>query len=147
MFNRIVKLQKEGNVIGFTASTFDVLHAGHVQMLAKASAKCDFLVVGLLTDPTISRPQGKLKPVQSILERYIQLEAIKYVDMIVPFDTQQDLETMIKLIKPDVRFVGQEYKGTKHTGYNLCYIQYNERSHDWSSTDIKRRLQQYEEIR
>ena len=135
----IEELRKEGNVIGFTASTFDVMHAGHIEMLSKAKADCDFLIVGLLTDPTISRPE-KNKPIQSILERFIQLQAVTYVDMIVPFDTEEDLETMIKLIKPDIRFVGEEYKGTNHTGVGLCPIKYNERKHNWSSTNLRERL-------
>ena len=140
MFKTIEELKREGNVIGFTASTFDVMHAGHIEMLSKAKADCDYLVVALLTDPTISRPESKNKPVQSILERYIQLQAVKYVDMIIPFDTEEDLETMIKLIKPDIRFVGEEYKGTKHTGWDLCPIIYNERKHNWSSTNLRERL-------
>jgi glycerol-3-phosphate cytidylyltransferase len=140
MFNIIEKLKKEGKIIGFTASTFDVMHAGHIEMLSKAKSDCDYLVVALLTDPTISRPESKSKPVQSILERYIQLQAVKYVDMIIPFDTEEDLETIIKLINPDIRFVGEEYKGTKHTGWDLCPIKYNDRKHTWSSTDLRNRL-------
>ena len=140
MFQFIEEIRKEGSVIGFTASTFDLLHAGHIEMLSKAKAKCDFLIVGLLTDPTISRPESKNKPVQTILERFIQLQAVTYVDMIVPFDTEEDLETMIKLINPDVRFVGEEYKDSKHTGWNLCPIIYNERKHHWSSTELRERL-------
>jgi len=139
MFKTIEEFRKSGSKIGFTASTFDVMHAGHIEMLSKAKAQCDYLVVGLLTDPTISRPE-KNKPVQTILERFIQLQAVSYVDMIVPFDTEEDLATMIKLINPDVRFVGEEYKGTKHTGWDLCPIIYNERKHNWSSTNLRERL-------
>lgn len=140
MFQLIEELRKEGNVIGFTASTFDVMHAGHIEMLSKAKADCDFLIVGLLTDPTISRPDKKNKPIQTILERFIQLQAVVYVDMIIPFDTEEDLETMIKLINPDIRFVGEEYKGTNHTGVGLCPIKYNDRKHNWSSTNLRERL-------
>ena len=140
MFENIETIRKHGCKIGFTASTFDVMHAGHIEMLSKAKAQCDYLVVGLLTNPTISRPETKEPPVQTILERFIQLQAVKYVDLIVPFDTEEDLETMIKLIKPDVRFVGEEYKGTKHTGWDLCPIVYNDRKHDWSSTNLRERL-------
>lgn len=140
MFNTILQKKKRGLTIGFTASTFDLLHAGHIQMLAKAKGDCDYLVVGLLTDPTISRPNEKLKPTQSILQRFIQLQAVKYVDMIIPFDTQQDLATIITLITPDIRFVGEQYKGTKHTGWDLCPIKYNDRAHSWSSTELKQRV-------
>jgi len=140
MFSKIIQLQKEGKIVGFTASTFDLLHAGHTEMLAKAKADCDYLVVGLLTDPTISRPDKKNKPIQSILERFIQLQAISYVDQIIPFDTEEDLETMIKLIKPDIRFVGDEYKGQKHTGWDLCPIKYNERKHNWGSSQLRTKI-------
>jgi len=140
MFTTIEKYRREGNRIGFTASTFDIMHAGHIEMLSKAKADCDVLIVGLLTDPTISRPDTKNKPIQSILERYIQLQAVEYVDLIIPFDTEEDLETLIKLINPDVRFVGEEYKNTKHTGWDLCPIVYNERKHNWSSSDIRKRI-------
>lgn len=141
MFKQIETLKRSGKIIGFTASTFDLLHAGHCEMLSKAAADCDFLVVGLLTDPTISRPQSKNKPIQSVLERFIQLQSIKYVDMIIPFETEEDLETLIKLIGPSIRFVGEEYKGTKHTGFDLCPIKYNDRKHNWSSSALRKRLQ------
>lgn len=140
MFRELETLKTSGKKIGFTASTFDLLHAGHCEMLSKAAAECDFLVVGLLTDPTISRPDTKNKPLQSVLERFIQLQSIKYVDLIIPFETEEDLITLIKLIGPHIRFVGEEYRGTKHTGYDLCPIKYNDRKHDWSSTALRNKL-------
>jgi len=140
MFREIETLKGSGKKIGFTASTFDLLHAGHCEMLSKAAGECDFLIVGLLTDPTISRPDSKNKPIQSVLERFIQLQSIKYVDMIIPFETEEDLITLIKLINPHIRFVGEEYKGTKHTGYDLCPIKYNDRRHNWSSTALRNKL-------
>jgi len=142
MFETIEKLKKEGKVIGFTASTFDLIHAGHIAMLEEAKSYCDFLVVGLLTDPTISRPDKKNKPVQSILERYIQLQSIRVVDMIVPFDTEEDLETMIKMIMPQIRLVGEEYKGTEHTGWNIEDVQiiYNKRKHNYGTTQLRERI-------
>ena len=140
MFKAIEDSRKSGKIIGFTASTFDLLHAGHIQMLSKARADCDFLVVGLLTDPTISRPNSKSKPIQSVLQRYIQLQAVKHVDMIIPFETEKDLQTIIKLIKPDIRFVGKEYEGLRHTGWDLCPIKYNDRAHSWSSTQLRQRI-------
>jgi len=145
MFNTLEEHRKNGEKIGFTCSTFDLLHAGHIEMLSKAKADCDFLVVGLLTDPTISRPTKKNKPIQSVLERFIQLQAVKYVDMIIPFETEEDIEIIIKLINPDIRFVGEEYKGTKHTGWDLCPIKYNERRHPWSSTELRNKIKKLNE--
>jgi glycerol-3-phosphate cytidylyltransferase len=134
--------KSEGLKIGFTASTFDLLHPGHIVMLSECKANCNFLVVGLLTDPTISRPESKMKPAQTTLERYIQLQAVSYVDCIIPFDTEPDLEQLIKLIMPDIRFVGEEYKGVEFTGKNIEGVElfYNSRRHNFSSTEIKNRL-------
>ena len=140
MFKKIEKLKQKGKKIGFTCSTFDLLHAGHIAMLSEAKAHCDFLIVGLLSDPTISRPDSKSKPVQSIYERYIQLQAVKYVGMIIPFDTEEDICNIVKMIEPDIRFVGEEYQGTKHTGWNISPIMYNKRKHEYSTTELKQRI-------
>lgn len=143
--NSLVELnrkKKEGQIIGFTASTFDLLHPGHITMLAESKANCDYLVVGLLTDPTISRPGIKMKPAQSTLERFLQLQAVSYVDMIIPFDTEEDLDQLIKLIMPTIRFVGEEYQGVDFTGKNIEGVElfYNSRRHRFSSSEIKNRL-------
>lgn len=138
----ISKLKEEGKIIGFTASTFELgPHCGHDLMLMEAKNNCDFLIIGLLTDPTISRP-NKNKPCQTIFERWIQITSNKYVDMVIPFDTERDLENMLKIIKPNIRFVGEEYKGTQHTGYDIPGIQnyYNERKHDYSSSKFRDEL-------
>lgn len=142
MFKIIEDLRKEKKIIGFTASTFDLLHPGHIAMLAEAKSKCDFLIVALLTDPTISRPENKLKPLQSTFERFVQIQAIKYIDFIIPFDTEEDLEQMLLMILPDVRFVGEEYRNIQHTGKNIEGIEifYNKRRHNYSSTNIKTRI-------
>jgi glycerol-3-phosphate cytidylyltransferase len=142
MFETIEKLKKEGKKIGFTCSTFDLLHAGHIAMLSEAKAYCDFLVVGLLTDPTISRPDTKNKPVQDIYERFIQLQAVKYVDMIIPFDTEENICDIVRMIEPDIRFVGEEYKDTKHTGWDLCPIMYNKRKHNYSTAELRNRIKE-----
>ena len=139
LLNKIKNMQKNNVIIGFTASTFDLLHPGHIDMISQAKSKCDFLIIGLLTDPTISR-DFKDKPVESTFERWMRIQAIDDIDMIIPFDTEKDLENMIKVIKPDIRFVGIEYKGTKHTGYDLTNIIYNDRDHNWSSRSLKDRL-------
>jgi glycerol-3-phosphate cytidylyltransferase len=126
--------------IGFTCSSWDLLHAGHIAMLRDAKTMCDYLIVGLLTDPTIDRPDTKNKPVQSIFERYTQIAACKYVDEVIPFESEKDLVDLILSINPDIRFVGAEYKGTEHTGHNLTKIHYNERRHSFSSSDLRHRV-------
>jgi len=130
--------------VGFTASTFDLLHAGHVMMLREAKTVCDYLIVGLQTDPTIDR-QEKNKPVQSLLERYIQLNAIEYVDEIVPYQTEQDLEDILNMFPINVRILGEEYKNGKFTGRATCAkrgieLYYNKRDHRFSSSDLRERV-------
>ena len=126
--------------IGFTCSTFDLFHAGHIVMLQEAKTLCDYLIVGLLSDPTIDRPDTKNQPVQSMFERYIQLASCRYVDEVVPFQNEQDIIDIILTIQPDIRFVGEEYKGTNHTGVGLCPIHYNKRKHSFSTTDLRKRV-------
>lgn len=126
--------------IGFTCSTFDLLHAGHIVMLQESKSLCDYLVVGLLIDPTVDRPDTKNKPVQSPFERYIQLSSCRYVDEVIPFSTEQEIIDIILTIQPDIRIVGEEYKGTNHTGVGLCQIHYNKRKHSFSSTNLRNRV-------
>jgi len=142
MISKIYELKAQGKVIGFTASTFDVLHAGHIAMLAEARSKCDFLIVGLLTDPTHDRSDSKEAPIQSIFERWMQVQAVEYVDMIVPFDNEKDLEDMLLTLLPNIRIVGEEYEGTKHTGWDIKEIEiyYNKRRHTFSSRELKDRI-------
>ena len=135
----IEKIRKEGKRIGFTCSTFDLLHAGHTSMLAESKSKCDYLIVGLLCDPTHDRDE-KQKPVQSMFERWVQLSSILYVDMIIPFSSEQDIIDMVLVIKPDIRIVGEEYKDIEHTGKGLCPIFYNSRKHSFSSTELRERV-------
>jgi len=130
--------------VGFTCSTFDLLHAGHVMMLREAKTVCDYLIVGLQTDPTIDRP-SKNKPVQTLVERYIQLSAINYVDEIVPYQTEQDLEDIFNMFPISVRILGEEYKDTEFTGRTICAkrgieLHYNKRDHRFSSSDLRRRV-------
>jgi len=142
MFKEIYKLKKEGKIIGFTSSAFDLgPHAGHLALLAEAKQHCDFLIVGLLTDPTIDRPY-KNKPVQTTFERWITLSSTEFVDMVIPFDTEKDLEDMLKLIKPDIRFVGDEYKDKNFTGKNIpdIKIMYHKRDHSFSSSELRERV-------
>lgn len=130
--------------VGFTCSTFDLLHSGHVMMLREAKTVCDYLIVGLQTDPTIDR-QEKNKPVQTLLERYIQLNAIEYVDEIVPYQTEQDLEDILNMFPINVRILGEEYKNRKFTGRATCTkrgieLYYNKRDHRFSSSDLRERV-------
>ncbi len=130
--------------IGFTCSCFDLLHAGHVQMLKEAKAHCDWLVVGLQTDPTIDRPT-KNKPVQSVTERYIQLAAVRFVDELIVYATEADLLDVLKSFPINIRFIGEEYKDKDFTGKDYCLdngieIYYNRRQHSFSTTDLRKRV-------
>jgi glycerol-3-phosphate cytidylyltransferase len=130
---------------GFTCGAFDLLHPGHVHFIHEARKKCDLLIVGLHTDPTIDRPDSKNKPIQSVFERYLQLDGLSCVDMIVPYDTERDLVNMMATLDIQVRFVGTDYDGTKITGEDICSqrgieVSYIPRLHDFSSTSLRERL-------
>lgn len=131
--------------IGFTCSTFDLLHAGHITMLKEAKQKCDYLICGLQTDPTIDRPNSKNKPIQTLVERWIQLDAVKYVDEVVVYQTEKDLEDLFLTLNMDVRIVGEEYRNTNFTGKEICEnrdieIYYNKRQHSFSTTELRERI-------
>lgn len=126
--------------IGFTCGAFDLLHAGHVVMLEEAKNNCDYLIVGLQTDPTLDR-SDKNKPVQSIYERFIQLNGIKYVDEVIPYDREATLVDILNTKPIDVRFVGEEYEEKQFTGSHLpIEIYYTSRQHTFSSTDLRKRV-------
>ena len=110
----------KGKIIGFSCSTFDLLHAGHILMLAECKQSCDYLIVGLQTNPSIDRPDSKNKPVQSIVERYVQLSAVKYVDEIIVYETEKDLEDLLMFLPINVRIIGEEYKDKEFTGKEIC---------------------------
>ena len=134
------KNSSKGKSVGFTCSCFDLLHAGHILMLKDAKEQCDYLIVGLQTDPTLDRPE-KNKPIQSQKERYIQLEAVKYVDDIFVYDTEASLLDLLKLVKPDVRILGSDYEGKSFTGDNLNIpIYYHERNHNYSSSGLRKKI-------
>lgn len=131
--------------VGVTFSTFDFLHAGHILMLEEAKTVCDYLIVGLQTDPTIDRPDTKNKPIQTLLERQIQLMGCKYVDQIIVYETEKDLENILYIVKPYIRIIGEEYKDKEYTGRDICkelniHIYYNKRKHNYSSTSIRERI-------
>ncbi len=145
IFNHIKNLKKEGKRIGITFSTFDLLHAGHIAMLSESKNHCDYLICGLQTDPTIDRPDTKNKPVQTIVERQIQLSACRYVDEVVIYQTEKDLEDLLLILPVDVRILGIEYADKEFTGKQICVnrkieIVYNGRDHSFSSSSLRKRV-------
>lgn len=129
-------------IVGFSASTFDLLHAGHIMMLREAKSVCDYLIVGLQVNPKIDRPE-KNEPVQSIVERYIQLAAVKYVDEIVPYATEGDLEDILEAYPINIRILGEEYRNKDFTGRDICKkcgieLHFNKRDHRFSSSSLRR---------
>ena len=127
--------------VGFTCSCFDLLHAGHILMLQDAKRHCDELIVGLQTDPTIDRPDTKNKPIQSLEERRIQLEAVRYVDEVFTYDTEEELYKKLLDIKPDVRILGSDYIGKSFTGDDLdIKIYYHDRNHNYSTTNLRKKI-------
>jgi len=144
IFNHIKDLKAEGKKIGITFSQFDMLHAGHIAMLAEAKNHCDYLIAGLQTDASIDRPGIKNPPVQSIVERQIQLSACRFVDEIVVYTTEQDLIDLILTLPIDVRILGREYEDTNFTGRNeagqgIEHV-FNSRDHSFSSSSLRKRV-------
>jgi glycerol-3-phosphate cytidylyltransferase len=127
--------------VGFTCSTFDLFHAGHVMMLKEAKTQCDYLIVGLMIDPTVDRPGTKNKPVQTVLERFIQVKACSYVDEIIPYGTEKELMDILTSYPIDVRIIGEEYRDKQFTGYNLpISVYFNSRQHSFSTTELRQRV-------
>ncbi|WP_177764156.1 adenylyltransferase/cytidyltransferase family protein [Flavobacterium sp. I3-2] len=130
--------------VGITFSAFDLLHAGHIKMLEEAKRQCDYLICGLQTDPTLDRPE-KNKPSQTVVERYIQLKGCKFVDEIVPYATEQDLEDILRSFKIDVRILGDEYADKEFTGRQYCEekgidFYFNTRDHRFSSSSLRKEV-------
>ena len=130
--------------VGIVASSFDLLHAGHIMMLREAKSKCDHLIAAIPTDPTVDRPE-KNTPVQTIVERYIQLSAVKYVDEIIVYTTEQDLEDILEMYPIDIRVLGEEYRDKDFTGREICkrrgiQLYFNKRDHRFSSSDLRKRV-------
>jgi glycerol-3-phosphate cytidylyltransferase len=145
IFNKIKELKAQGLKIGITFSTFDMLHAGHIAMLSEAKNHCDYLIAGLQTDPTIDRPDTKNPPVQSIVERQIQLSATRFVDEIVVYQTEQDLIDLLLILPVDVRILGVEYENKDFTGKKECWdreieLVFNGRDHSFSSSSLRKRV-------
>jgi glycerol-3-phosphate cytidylyltransferase len=145
IFNKIKELKEKGLKIGITFSQFDLLHAGHIAMLSEAKNHCDYLICGLQTDPTIDRPETKNKPIQSIVERQIQLAACRYVDEVVVYQTEQDLIDLLLILPLDVRILGIEYSDKDFTGRyegseRGIEIVFNGRDHSFSSSSLRKRV-------
>ncbi|OOV17752.1 adenylyltransferase/cytidyltransferase family protein [Flavobacterium sp. LM4] len=129
-------------ITGITFSAFDLLHAGHVRMLEEAKQHCDYLILGLQTDPTLDRPE-KNKPTQSVVERYIQLTGCKFVDEIIPYAADQDLQSILQAFPTDVKILGDEYKDKNFTGRDYfeqkgIKLVFNTRNHRFSSSELRK---------
>jgi glycerol-3-phosphate cytidylyltransferase len=149
IFNKIKKLKEDGLKVGITFSTFDLFHAGHVAMLAEAKNHCDYLIAALQTDPTIDRPDTKNPPIQSIVERQIQVSTNRNVDEVVIYQTEKDLEDLLLILPIDVRILGVEYADKEFTGRQICIdrgieIVYNGRDHSFSSSSLRKRVAEAE---
>jgi len=152
IFNHVKKLKAEGKKIGITFSTFDMLHAGHIAMLSEAKNHCDYLIAGLQTDPTIDRPDTKNSPIQSVVERQIQLAACRYVDEVVVYQTERDLIDLLLILPVNVRILGVEYEQKDFTGRGECYdrgieLVFNGRDHSFSSSSLRRRVVEAESMK
>ena len=144
-------MEDSKTIVGITCSTFDLLHAGHIAMLREAKTQCDYLICALQVDPSIDRPNTN-KPVQSLVERHTQLAAVKYVDEIIPYQTESDLEDILTMFNIDVRIIGEEYKNGKFTGRAICSsrgidIYYNKRDHRFSTSDLRERVSLAESLK
>ena len=135
-------------IIGFTASTFDLLHAGHIAMLRESKSICDYLICGLQVDPSMDRPE-KNAPVQTLVERWTQLQAVKYEDEIIPYQTEKDLEDILELFDMNYKIMGKEYKDKDFTGKEICrrrgiQLYFNKRDHRFSSSGLRERVYKIE---
>jgi len=144
IFNKVQELKAQGLKIGFTASQFDMLHAGHIAMLCEAKNHCDYLIAGLQNNASWDRPE-KNAPIQSIVERQIQLAATRYVDEIVVYNTESDLEDILLTLPIDVRILGVEYQDKEFTGKDICNkrnikLIFNSRDHSFSSSSLRKRV-------
>ena len=144
IFNKVKELKDKGLKIGITFSQFDLLHAGHIAMLAEAKNHCDYLIAGLQNNAQWDRP-GKNAPIQSLVERQIQLSAVRFVDEIVVYNTEKDLEDILLTLPLDVRILGVEYMQSEFTGRAICekrkiQLVFNGRDHSFSSTNLRERV-------
>jgi glycerol-3-phosphate cytidylyltransferase len=152
IFNKLKDLKSQNKKIGIVFSAWDLFHAGHIAMLAEAKNHCDYLIAALQTDPTIDRPGNKNPPIQSIVERQIQVSTNRNVDEVVVYQTEKDLEDLLLILPVDVRILGVEYKDKDFTGKDICKsrgieIVYNGRDHSFSSSSLRKRVAEAERIK
>ena len=147
----MIRNNKEVGKVGFVASSFDLLHAGHIKMLEDAKNQCDHLIAALQTDPTIDknyREETKNRPVQTITERQIMIESIKYIDEVIIYETENDLYNLLWDINPDVRILGSDWEKKPFTGYQLPIpIYFHQRNHPWSTSDLRKRVYEAEKVK
>ena len=130
--------------VGFTCSAFDLLHSGHISMLRDAKDQCEYLICGLQVDPSADRLE-KNRPIQTVVERYTQLKAVRYVDEIIPYSTEEDLKDILSMYHIDVRILGDEYREKDFTGKEICKrrdisLYFNKRDHRFSSSELRKRV-------
>ncbi len=123
--------------LGVIAGNFDIIHPGYMKMFKECKANCDKFLVFLHTDPTIERPE-KIKPILSVEERTEILQGIRYIDEIVPYNTEHDLWRLLILYNPSIRFLGEDYKDKNYTGKGFCPVYWINRDHGWSTTKFKK---------
>lgn len=139
-------MNKKKFKLGFTCGSFDLTHSGHYLMFKKCKQFCDYLIVGLQSDPSVDRPD-KNRPIQSLTERKMQLESCKYIDKIIVYKTEKDLFKLLKKLNPNVRFIGADWKGKNFTGSDLpINIIYNSRKHSYSSSSLRKRIYEIEKV-
>lgn len=144
-------MEHSKRLVGFTCSTFDLLHSGHIAMLREAKEHCDYLICGIQVDPSLDRPE-KNKPIQTIVERYMQLSAVTYVDEIIPYLTESDLDDILETYHIDTRILGDEYKNKDFTGKDICkrrgiQLYFNKRDHRFSSSGLRKRVYEMEKLK
>jgi len=141
-------MERNKKTVGITCSTFDLLHAGHIIMLEECKKYCDYLICALQVDPSTDRTE-KNKPIQSLVERYIQLDAVQHVDKIIPYNNEEELKTIFASLDIDVRIIGEEYKDQNFTAKDICMKRnirfvYNKRDHDFSTSSLRTRIYEQE---
>ena len=147
----MARYMEQAKTVGITFSTFDLLHAGHIAMLREAKTVCDYLICGIQVNPALDRAD-KNTPVQSLVERWTQLQGVKYIDEIIPYETEKDVEDILTLFHIDVRIIGNEYKHGRFTGRATCAargieIYFNKRDHRFSSSDLRQRVHAIEKVK
>ena len=137
-------------MIGITAGSFDLCHAGHYLMFEECKNYCDYLIVCLQTDPTTDRPD-KNKPIQSVFERYLQLKSCKFVEEIIVYESEDDFYNILSSMKYDVRFIGSDWKGKEFTGHDIEgmdeRVKFNSRNHGYSTSSLRQRIFESEKLK